>query len=62
MVQKRRDQSETADIFEVEIFAGEAKVKFRRIKFSKIVNFEENGTYDQLCSEQEEMVRGYHVY
>ena len=28
-------------IFEAEIFAGEAKVKFRRIKFSKIANFEE---------------------
>ena len=47
-------------IFKAEIFTGDAKVKFRRIKFSKIANFEEftrvrirvkNGTYDQLCSE-----------
>ena len=27
--------------FEAEIFAGEAKVKFQRIKFLKIANFEE---------------------
>ena len=35
-------------IFEAEIFAGEAKVKFRRIKFSKIANFEELLAY--ACS------------
>ena len=61
-------------IFEAEIFAGEAKLNFEELKFQRLQilkNFKqftrvrirvENGTYDQLCSEQEETVCGYHVY